>query len=264
MATTQTANPVGTTGTGEYAHSGTRAGVGGGYDNAAAGGYGGKHQGRPGLFHRDSQPGLPEYSGRRLANPSPLGLFALAATTLMWSLFNARARHITEVNAVVGMALAVGGLCQLLAGMWEFAHGNTFGATAFTLLGGFWLSYGIVYWPSSGALSAYQTSELGSALGIYFMVWMIVAFMLLLGTFRSSVPLAATFFFMFLMYMLLGIAQFTGRNGVRRAGGVIGCIASMLAFYTGAVGLHNRDTSFYALPAIGLPKRRADPTDTRY
>lgn len=27
------------------------------------------------------------------------------------------------------MALGVGGLCQLLAGMWEFACGNTFGAT---------------------------------------------------------------------------------------------------------------------------------------
>ena len=27
------------------------------------------------------------------------------------------------------MALGVGGLVQLLAGMWEFANGNTFGAT---------------------------------------------------------------------------------------------------------------------------------------
>jgi succinate-acetate transporter protein len=32
-------------------------------------------------------------------------------------------------NVVVGMALFYGGLAQLLAGMWEFAAGNTFGAT---------------------------------------------------------------------------------------------------------------------------------------
>jgi len=220
--------------------------------------YDDKH-GRPGLFRRDSQPGFPDYGGRRrFANPSPLGLFAVAATTLMWSLFNARARHITQANAVIGMALLVGGLCTLLAGMWEFAIGNTFGATAFTLLGGFWGSYGVLYWPSSGGLSTYNQSDLGSALGIYFMVWMIVALMLLLGTFRSSVPLAATFFFLFLMYLLIGVAQFTGRTSVLRAGGVIGCVAAMCAFYTGAVGLHDRDTSYYALPAIGLPKRSAN------
>ncbi|KAG8732594.1 hypothetical protein FRC10_000817 [Ceratobasidium sp. 414] len=252
-----------------------------GYNHGAydGDGHGGKH-GRPGLFRHDSQPGFPDYGNRRrFANPSPLGLFAVAATTLMWSLFNARARHITEVNAVIGMALLVGGLCTLLAGMWEFAIGNTFGATgkccrrteshvptesilAFTLLGGFWGSYGVLYWPSSGSLSAYG-SDLGSALGIYFMVWMIVAFMLLLGTFRSSVPLAATFFFLFLMYMLIGIAHFTGHTSVLRAGGVIGCIAAMCAFYTGAVGLHDRDTSYYALPPIGLPKRTVDTANPR-
>ncbi|KAG9102363.1 hypothetical protein FS749_004149 [Ceratobasidium sp. UAMH 11750] len=232
-----------------------------GYGASTGDGYGGRH-GRPGLFHRDSQPGFPEYgTGRRFANPAPAGLFALAATTLMWSLFNARARHITEVNAIVGMALLVGGLCTLLAGMWEFAIGNTFGATAFTLLGGFWGSYGVLYWPGSGSLSAYG-SDLGSALGIYFMVWMIVALMLLLGTFRSSAPLAGTFFFLFLMYMLIGIANFTGRTAVLRAGGVIGCIAAMFAFYSGAVGLHNRDTGYYALPPIGLPKRRVDGANT--
>jgi len=249
---THTTHPVGTTGAGDYPNNG----VGGGYTNTAGAGYGGKHGGRPGLSRRDSQPGLPEYYNRRIANPSPLGLFALAATTLMWSLFNARTRHITEVNAVIGMALAVGGLCQLLAGMWEFVHGNTFGSTAFTMLGGFWISYGILYWPSSGSLSAYTTSQLGSALGIYFMVWMVVAFMLLLSTFRGSVPLVGTFFFLTIMYLLIGAAHFTGRVSVLRAGGVIGCIASMLAFYTGAIGLHNRNTTYYNTPAIGLSKRR--------
>lgn len=50
----------------------------------------------------------------------------------------------------MAMSLAVGGLAQLLAGMWEFACGNTFGATMFTSYGGFFISYGIIYWPSSG------------------------------------------------------------------------------------------------------------------
>jgi succinate-acetate transporter protein len=48
------------------------------------------------------------------------------------------------------MALAVGGLCQLLAGMWEFVTGNTFAATMFSMLGGFYLAVGTIYWPGSG------------------------------------------------------------------------------------------------------------------
>jgi succinate-acetate transporter protein len=110
------------------------------------------------------------------------------------------------------------------------------------------------------------------------MVWMIVCFMLLLGSLRGSIPLAATFFFLFLMFLLLGVAQFKDSSKflnqtcslvstnvmisarVLRGGGVIGCIASFLAFYTGAIGLHNRDTTYYDLPAMGLA--RPDHTDT--
>jgi succinate-acetate transporter protein len=48
---------------------------------------------------------------------------------LVLSLYNVHARDISVPNVVVGMALFYGGLAQLLAGMWEFATGNTFGAT---------------------------------------------------------------------------------------------------------------------------------------
>ncbi len=60
---------------------------------------------------------------------SDSGLFSFASTTLILSLYNVGARGITTPNVVVGMALFCGGLAQLLAGMWEFAVGNTFGAT---------------------------------------------------------------------------------------------------------------------------------------
>jgi succinate-acetate transporter protein len=41
---------------------------------------------------------------------------------------------------VLGLALAYGGIAQILAGMWEFRTGNTFGAVAFPSFGAFWLS----------------------------------------------------------------------------------------------------------------------------
>ena len=57
------------------------------------------------------------------------GLLSFASTTLILSLVNAQSTGVVTPNVVVGMALFVGGLAQLLAGMWEFAAGNTFGAT---------------------------------------------------------------------------------------------------------------------------------------
>ena len=57
------------------------------------------------------------------------GLFSFASTTLILSLYNLQTRGITAPNVVVGMAIFCGGLAQFLAGMWEFATGNTFGAT---------------------------------------------------------------------------------------------------------------------------------------
>ncbi|KAB5593562.1 hypothetical protein CTheo_3028 [Ceratobasidium theobromae] len=164
-------------------------------------------------------------------------------------------------NAVVGMAMGVGGLCQLLAGMWEFAAGNTFGATAFSMYGGFWISYGLIFWPGSGILAAYTgaaASQLPSALGIYLITWMVITFLLFLATFRSSVALCSVFFFLVLTFMMLAISEFTGNLSVHKAGGILGIITALIAFYTGSAGLYSPDAGYFVLPVGDLPKRRVD------
>src|SRR3954452_4964663 len=88
------------------------------------------------------------------ADPAPLGLAAFALTTFILSGHNAT--FIPDLICV-GLALFYGGLCQLLAGMWEFRNQNVFGATAFSTYGGFWLSLGIFVILAS-------TTKLGSAL----------------------------------------------------------------------------------------------------
>src|SRR6478672_4186578 len=77
-----------------------------------------------------------------IADPGPLGLGAFALTTFVLSVFNADLITDKKLVAVVlPLALFYGGLAQLLAGMWEFRKGNTFGATAFASFGAFWISY---------------------------------------------------------------------------------------------------------------------------
>ncbi|KAB5589246.1 hypothetical protein CTheo_7314 [Ceratobasidium theobromae] len=211
------------------------------------------------LYHSmsvDTQRAFPVYH-RKLGNPTPLGLFSFASTTLILSLYNIGARGISVPNVVVAMTMGVGGLCQLLAGMWEFATGNTFGATAFSLYGGFWFSYGIIYLPSSGILGAYEgdSSQLSNALGIYLINWTLVTFLMFMGTFKSSVALISTFFFLLLTFMILAVGQFTGSASVNKTGGVLGCITAFLALYTGAAGLYSPDASHFVLPVGDLAGR---------
>src|SRR3954471_7803874 len=76
-----------------------------------------------------------------IADPAPLGLAAFALTTFVLSVFNAGLMGSGGEPVVFGLALAYGGVAQVLAGMWEFRNNNTFGAVAFTSFGAFWLSF---------------------------------------------------------------------------------------------------------------------------
>src|ERR671934_2334587 len=75
------------------------------------------------------------------ADPGPLGLAGFAMTTFVLSMFNADLVNKGGEPVVLGLALAYGGVAQLLAGMWEFRTGNTFGAVAFSSFGAFWISF---------------------------------------------------------------------------------------------------------------------------
>lgn len=84
-----------------------------------------------------------------------------ATTTFVLSMYNVSARGVSTPNVVLGLAIGYGGLVQLLAGMWEFAVGNTFGATAFSSYGGFWISFGFLY--SESGLAASSSSLFSSS-----------------------------------------------------------------------------------------------------
>ena len=52
------------------------------------------------------------------ADPGPLGLAAFALTTFVLSMFNADLVSKAGEPVVLGLALAYGGVAQILAGMW--------------------------------------------------------------------------------------------------------------------------------------------------
>jgi len=128
-------------------------------------------------FGGEFQPGLYKSTEhRKFANPAPLGLSAFALTTFVLSLINLGTRGISGPSIVIGPAFGYGGLVQLLAGMWEMAIGNTFGATALSSYGGFWIGTAIILTPGGFQIEDTLITDNGNEInflnsfGLYLMV----------------------------------------------------------------------------------------------
>ncbi|KAL1408695.1 hypothetical protein Q8F55_005508 [Vanrija albida] len=205
--------------------------------------------------YNSRQPGFPIYGPKKKANPGPLGLFCFASTTLLLSFINVKARHLAEPNIVTGLAFALGGAGQFLAGILEFCVGNTFGLTAFVSYGGFWISVGFLFWPSSGMLAAYKGTDLDQALGLFMMVWFVFTTLMLLATFRSSAGLVAVFFFLSLTFLLLGIGYLLVKPVILKAAGYFGIVTAACAYYTALHGLLTAEAAPFGIPNPSLARK---------
>src|SRR5579875_3026327 len=177
-----------------------------------------------------------------MANPAPLGLCAFALTTFVLSAANAG--WFTGAQIVVGMAYFYGGLAQLLAGMWEFRSGNTFGGTAFSSYGGFWLAVGVIlqFHPNVIAGGA------PIAAGFFLLGWTIFTGLMFLGTLRTNLALMAVFFFLFLTFLALAIGAFASSVALNTIGGWLGIITALIAWYTALAGLLASGKSAFSVP----------------
>ena len=102
----------------------------------------------------------------KLANPAPLGLMGFGMTTVLLNIHNAGFFPISAM--ILAMGLAYGGLAQVIAGILEFKKGNTFGLTAFTSYGFFWISLVfLILMPKWGWGEAADEF----AMGCYLLMW---------------------------------------------------------------------------------------------
>lgn len=140
--------------------------------------------------------------------------------------------------------------------MWEFATGNTFGATAFSSYGGFWLSYAVIFLPGTGILNAYgdDTGALDRSLTIYLIAWAIMTALLLIASHRSSVGMVLLFFFLFITFVLLAAAKYNSSIPTQVAGGAFGVVTAIIAWYNALSGLLTKESSYFQLP-VGLLRK---------
>lgn len=123
------------------------------------------------------------------------------------------------------------------------AVGNTFGATALSSYGGFWISYAILLTPGGFEIIATYTADNGTtfdtAVGFFLAGWFIFTTILLLCTLRSTVAFFLLFFFLDMAFLFLTIAQFqlAKVNALKAAGGYFGLFAAFMAWYNALAGI---------------------------
>lgn len=184
------------------------------------------------------------------ANPAPLGLIAFGTTTVLLNLHNA---GFFAMNAMIlAMGIFYGGIAQVIAGIMEWKKNNTFGATAFTSYGLFWLTLvAVVLLPKS---SYGVAAADGHAMAAYLGIWGLFTLGLFVGTLRLTRALQFVFITLTILFFMLAYAEYAGVASVAKLAGYEGIICGLSAMYTGIAIVLNDVFGRSVLPLGAAPK----------
>jgi succinate-acetate transporter protein len=192
-----------------------------------------------------------------IANPAPLGLAGFGLTTLLLNVVNAKIVSGDGLGMVLPVGLFYGGLAQLLAGQWEFKKNNTFGATAFTSFGAFWLAFAVMELLAKNNLLG-PAGQAGSwvpgpaALTVFLVGWGIFTTYMFVGTMRISVALMVVFAALAILFYLLAWGEHNAN--VHKFAGYEGLFTAGAALYTSFAQIVNETWGQYLMP-LGIIKR---------
>jgi uncharacterized protein len=168
------------------------------------------------------------------ANPAPLGLLAFGMTTVLLNIHNA---GFYPLNAMIlAMGIFYGGSAQVIAGVMEWKKNNTFGTTAFTSYGFFWLSFAaLIILPKIGWASAPDSNSMTA----YLAMWGIFTTIMYFGTLKATKALQMVFATLALLFFLLAIATATSIEIIHTIAGYEGIFCGLTAIYTGLAQVLN-------------------------
>ncbi|MBL3582852.1 acetate uptake transporter [Oleidesulfovibrio alaskensis] len=162
----------------------------------------------------------------KLANPAPLGLMGFGMTTILLNIHNAGFFPIGSM--ILAMGFFYGGIAQIIAGIMEFKKGNTFGLTAFTSYGLFWLTLVVlIVLPKTGLAEPAPHAFMGW----YLFLWGVFTLFMYLGTREGSPVLRFVFLSLTVLFMLLAVRDWTGSETIGTIAGFEGIICGASAFY---------------------------------
>jgi succinate-acetate transporter protein len=158
-------------------------------------------------------------------DPAGLGLAAFALTTFVLSVVNTGWVNANLAGTVLGLAMFYGGVGQVIAGIWEFANRNTFGAVAFSSYGLFWLSF---WYLNVGTKLG---TDAATGVGIFLLAWGIFTLYMTIAALKTTLSTLLVFAALTLTSFALAIAELTGGAFWGHLGGYLGLATAILAWY---------------------------------
>jgi succinate-acetate transporter protein len=162
------------------------------------------------------------------ANPAPLGLMGFGMTTVLLNIHNAGFFPLGSM--VLAMGIFYGGIAQVIAGIMEYKKGNTFGTTAFTSYGLFWLSL-VATWVIPGLHAPNGEATPVPFMGWYLFLWGVFTFFMWIGTFGKNRVVQFVFLSLTVLFGLLAARDWTGSALVGRIAGFEGIVCGLSAIY---------------------------------
>ena len=182
------------------------------------------------------------------ANPAPLGLLGFGMTTVLLNLHNSGLFALDSM--ILGMGIFYGGMAQIFAGIMEWRKGNTFGTTAFTSYGLFWLTLvALLVLPKMG----WGVAPNNTAMAFYLAAWGVFTAVMFIGTLKLNRALQFVFASLALLFFLLAAADATGSSGLRVLAGIEGIVCGLSAVYTGLAQVLNEVYGRVVAP-LGAPR----------
>ncbi len=179
----------------------------------------------------------------KLANPAPLGLMGFGMTTVLLNIHNAGFFPISAM--ILAMGVFFGGMAQIIAGIMEFKKGNTFGTTAFTSYGLFWLTLvALIIMPKLGFAEATPDAYMGW----YLVMWGIFTLFMFLGALKGNKVIRFVFFSLTLLFFLLAVRDFTGNEAIGVLAGWEGIVCGASAIYLAMAEVLNEQYDRVVLP----------------
>lgn len=175
----------------------------------------------------------------KLANPAPLGLMGFGMTTVLLNIHNAG--FFPAGSMILAMGIFYGGLAQVIAGIMEFRKGNTFGTTAFTSYGLFWLTLVFI-------LMVKEPGTPVPFIGWYLFMWGVFTLFMWLGTFGKNRAIQFVFLSLTVLFMLLAVRDWTGNHGIGTLAGWEGIVCGSSAIYLAMAEVLNESFGRTVLP----------------
>ena len=186
-------------------------------------------------------------------DPGPIALAAFASSTFLLSWLNAGLIDKSALQAVIPSAWVMGGLVQLLVGIYALTRGRLFAAVAFTSYGGFWISFAIYEVFNAGNVPA---EEHGHVTALFLAPWLIFTAMLWVASWKTNYALVLGLSMLFLTIVALTVGQATGSGTWIKVGGWLGLLLAIEIFYIAAAELVNQVFGRQVLPLGELGRGR--------